>query len=187
MVDPRHLPLRLDDAVGSAYAGVVKERSERCRGCGVVLTSVDGPTHPYMLGSAACWEVYGEILAGDYGERGYPPIHRLVVDTYAVQHPGQPDRRAIQSVRVHLMSLYLVLEQGFTPERARRELARILKRATTFRWLDPPKPNGTMTVVDVARADDYAVAARQWAGSVWDAWGAHHETVEGWVAKSART
>ena len=45
----------------------------------------------------------------ELGELRNPDIHRLSVDTYAVQHPGVPERRSIQSVAVHLMCLCLVL------------------------------------------------------------------------------
>jgi hypothetical protein len=54
---------------------------------------------------------YTEKLAREYGGNDYhQPIHRLKVDGYAVQHPGKPVRQAIQSVAVHLISLYYVLE-----------------------------------------------------------------------------
>jgi hypothetical protein len=50
-----------------------------------------GKPHKYIGAVAGCWEIYGEILAKEYGEYGYPELtHRLTVDTYAVQHPGTP-------------------------------------------------------------------------------------------------
>jgi hypothetical protein len=42
--------------------------------------------------------VYGEMLAREYGDPAYFRVHQLTVDTYAVQHPGPRERRAIQSV-----------------------------------------------------------------------------------------
>jgi len=48
-------------------------------------------------------------------------------------------------------------------------------------WLEPPRPNGTLTVADVLAADDHRAAVRAWARDVWDAWSAHHATVESWL------
>jgi uncharacterized protein DUF5946 len=52
--------------------------------------------HPYIGAAAACWALFGELSA----RRSEEPasIARLATDTYAVQHPGVPERRAIQSV-----------------------------------------------------------------------------------------
>jgi hypothetical protein len=46
-------------------------------------------------------------LAGSDGAT----VAQQVVDSYMVQHPGNPDRRNRQSVAVHLMSLCASLEQ----------------------------------------------------------------------------
>jgi len=39
-------------------------------------------------------------------------FHQLIVDAYAVQHPGGGDRRAVQSVGIHLMTLAMFIEDG---------------------------------------------------------------------------
>ena len=92
---------------------MVKPMIVLCPDCGALTPDVDGPTHPYVGASVGCWAMYGEVLAKEYGEYRYPSVHRLTVDAYSVQHPGTPSRRSIQSVAVHLVSLYLVLERGF--------------------------------------------------------------------------
>ena len=38
----------------------------RCIGCGAKVNDIDGPTHPYMIATAACWELYGQVLAKEY-------------------------------------------------------------------------------------------------------------------------
>jgi hypothetical protein len=129
---------------------------KRCFGCGALLPDTDGPTHTYLGASAACWAVYGEVLAREYGECRYPPIHRLTVDTYSVQHPGTLSRRSIQSVAVHLVSLYLVLECGFSLEKATDGIRRALKQRGQFVWLEPPSPLGNLTILDVRNATDFA-------------------------------
>src|SRR4051794_37882028 len=80
-----------------------------CAGCGVVLADHDGPTHPEIGASAACWALYGELLTHEYAERGFPECHRLTVDAYAVQHPGTRGSKSIKSLGTHLAGLYLVL------------------------------------------------------------------------------
>jgi uncharacterized protein DUF5946 len=135
-----------------------------------VLPVHDGPTHAYIGASPACWALYGELTAS--GVDG-----GLVVDTYAVQHPGGGERRAIQSVALHLMSLCLRLERGAAPERHAELLQRILIRPPRVHWLEPPQPNGTITVADLLAELD----PEDWARDVWAAWEPHHVTVRRWV------
>src|ERR687896_852498 len=125
-----------------------------CFGCGALVPEIDGPTHPYIGASPGCWAIYGEVLAKEYA---YPPVHRLTVDAYAAQHPGVPGRRSIQSVAVHLISLYLILERGYEPERATAAIREALEsRSENFVWLDPPASLGGITVLDVREAEDLA-------------------------------
>jgi Family of unknown function (DUF5946) len=56
-----------------------------------------------------------------------------------------------------------------------------------FHWLEPPWPNGTMTVADALRASDgpeHVAQVRAWACDVWQAWAPHHETVRRWIVTS---
>ncbi len=53
---------------------------------------------------------YGVILQHEYSDPRLLPTHRLSVDTYAIQHPGDGSRRAIQSVGLHLARLMIQLE-----------------------------------------------------------------------------
>jgi len=106
------------------------------------VPDVEGAVHPYMLSVPGCWQLYGEILAKEYAEVGYRPIHRITVDAYAVQHPGKPVRQAIQSVAVHLISLYYVLERGYDFQRAAQAMRRALQNKQVFVWLEPPVNRG---------------------------------------------
>jgi len=75
------------------------------------------------------------------------------------------------------MVLYLVLEGGFTGPGATQVMGRGLKRSDRFIWLEPPRPNGTMTVLDVVEArdlDQHQQLVDQWARDVWKAWAPHH-------------
>jgi hypothetical protein len=155
-----------------------------CPGCGVVLPEFDGPTHPYIGASPACWALYGELLAYEYGELGYPECHRLTVDAYAAQHPGKREPRSIRSVATHLSGLYLVLERGFDGPAATALKNRVVEAEPGFKWLNPPATNGALTVQDVLEMRSempHCDAVEAWASSVWGLWGLHHSTVRDWV------
>jgi hypothetical protein len=158
-----------------------------CPGCGVDLPDYDGPTHPYIGANAACWALYGELLAHEYAELGYPECHRLTVDAYAAQHPGRREPRSIQSVGTHLTGLYLVLERGLDGRTATAQKNRVLATQPRFMWLNPPSTAGAITVQDVLemrRATPHCDAVEAWARSVWQAWELHHETVREWVERA---
>lgn len=159
-----------------------------CPGCGLVLPVREGPTHAYLGASPACWALHGDVLAREYSDPDYSRVHQLTVDTYAVQHPGVPERRSTQSVAVHLMTLCLVLEDGLDPREGPKLHKRFVERPL-FHWLEPPQPNGTLTVADVREATTAAEHERKvndWARDVWAAWEPHHVTVRSWVERALR-
>ncbi len=155
-----------------------------CCGCGVVLPDSDGPVHDYMDSSPACWAAFGQVLAREYSAEALLPVHRLTVDSYAVQHPGEASRQAIQSVGFHLSRLCLFLERGLSANDANSAMLRIAKTKSNMTYLTRPDGIGDLTVVDVlATTDDTAhiSAVRRWAQSAWSAWHAHHATIRAWV------
>ncbi len=159
----------------------------KCYGCGALVKDISGEPHKYIGASAGCWRIYGEILAKEYGEYGYPEtVHRLTVDTYAVQHPGKPSRQSIQSVNTHLISLYLVLEKELEGTEATQAIGKVLEYASEFVWLKPPVPNGQITVMDVVEARDFSEhqeLVNKWARDVWNAWSGYHHIVKEFVMK----
>lgn len=155
-----------------------------CPGCGVVLPEFDGPTHPYIGANAACWALYGELLTHEYGEIGYPECHRLTVDAYAAQHPGNREPRSIKSVGTHLSGLYLVLERGLDGPAATALKNQVLATEPGFKWLNPPATDGGLTVQDVLemrREIPHCDVIEAWGRSVWETWELHHATVRDWV------
>jgi hypothetical protein len=162
------------------------ENTSVCRGCGLVMPIFAGPTHAYMGASPACWRLYGQASTLSWGHHDGLPLLRLVMNAYGAQHPGTEQVRAVKSVAVHLMGLCTILERGAQAEphlmhvRERKPARRTLD----LHWLDPPRPNGTLTVrgpLDAVGRDDHAVAVEAWARDVWAAWEPHHETVRGWL------
>jgi len=157
-----------------------------CPGCGLVLSDLGGPTHEYMESSPACWAMYGEVLAREYSDVTYRAVHHLTVDTYAVQHPGRYSSQSIQSVAAHLISLYLVLELGYSSTRARAALVSAIELGE-FEWLEPPRSRGELTVAhvaNVANAVEHIERVHEWAVSTWAAWREHHAQVKEWAAQA---
>jgi hypothetical protein len=155
-----------------------------CIGCRGLVPQMDGPTHPYMESSPGCWHVYGVVLSREYADPAFRVVHRLTVDSYAVQHPGRPSAQAIQSVCVHLISLYLVLERGLAAAYATRVMGAATRAKERFFWLTPPPSLGVVTVSDVAGAAtplQHEERVRAWAQAAWSAWAEHHATVRGWA------
>ena len=157
------------------HAGLVP-----CVGCRGLVPEEEGPIHRYMTGSPACWRIYTELAAG-----GLPPSPRapLVVDAYAVTHPGQPGPQSTPSVWIHLLTLCFVLERGWPVEQAVR-LRRVgADSFDAWSWLDRPDAMGDVTAVDVRRAVDEGDAGGaadlvdRWVGGAWAAWAIHRDDV----------
>jgi uncharacterized protein DUF5946 len=156
-----------------------------CVGCQAEFPDLDGPTHEYMLSAPACWAVYSEILAREYGYFRLARLHRLAVDAYAAQHPGVNVPAARRSVGVHLSRLYLYLELGWSMDRVNNAMPAIIAFKDKCEWLEPPSMVGTLSVLDVSQADSTEKHERcvmSWAESVWKAWMPRHYTVRKWCA-----
>jgi hypothetical protein len=155
-----------------------------CVGCGASFPELEGPVHRYMESSPGCWAAYGEVLAREYGSPACFAVHRLTVDSYAVQHPGRPSAQSIQSVAVHLIRLCLTLERGLAPSRALAAIQAAVKAKGRYVWLTPPAARGQITVADVRKAGSVAQhteLVQAWARSAWQAWSVHHAVVRSWL------
>ena len=162
-------------------------RTIPCIGCHAQVPDLHGPMHAYIGASAGCWRIYGDVLAREYGEYAYPDFHRLTVDAYAAQHPGQPSRRSIQSVAVHLIALHLVIERGLQFRAVVPHMRTAIRKDAPFAWLDPPAQPATTNILDIATTTDLKTherGVRQWADSVWQSWSAHHDTIRAWAGSS---
>lgn len=151
-------------------------------GCGGIVPDIDGPSHRYMLAAPGCWAAYTDLLAAPSpdGAVSVAGSHEaLIVDAYAVQHPGSPNPQAIQSVWVHLIALHLVLDVGWPTS----QLVRIRRAGAAgsagWAWLEPPSAMGPVTAVDVATAEPGARAEtiRRWVEGAWAAWDGQHDRV----------
>ena len=94
--------------------------------------------------------------------------------------------RSVQSVAVHLMGLCTILERGAQaePQLMHVRERKPARRTLDLHWLEPPRPNGTLTVrgpLDAAGRDEHAASVEAWARDVWAAWEPHHQTVRSWL------
>jgi hypothetical protein len=161
---------------------------ERCLGCGGRFPNQDGPTHRYMTSSPACWAAFGHVLAAEYSDPSLMGVHRLSVDAYAVQHPGDGSRRAIQSVGLHLARLHVQLDRQLGPEEANAFMLSAADRKASLPVLQPPA-SFPITIADVAPlagTSSHERAVREWAQSAWDAWAHAHDFVLGFTAAVLR-
>lgn len=153
------------------------------------MPAVEGPIHRYIEASPSCWALFSALVNAGEPPLAPAPQNTLLVDAYAVQHPGTPSDQSIQSVGVHLVTLYGVFRRDVSPGQAlglRSRAARDHKRAKDgrFRWLAPPSLSEAPTIADVAEAPTPAARAkraRHYVESVWALWWERHgAVVAGW-------
>ena len=161
-----------------------------CPGCGALVPDIAGPTHAYIGASPGCWAAWGEVQARSFASPAIAAVQPLAVDVYAVQHPGLAERRAIQSVWVHLVSLCLIVEGGRSPVDGIRAKQLLLAGPRTFARLEPPAALYSMTVLDIAAVtvpDAVPDVVRTWAHVTWEAWRPHHAAVRSLAAALTRS
>ncbi len=165
---------------------------EKCPGCGVYLPKLVGPTHRYIGASAGCWAIFTALFNAGNPQMAPAPTNALLIDAYAVQHPGQPSPQAIQSVAVHLITLYGVLVKSVAVDNAlwiRQRASREEKnrKQERFEWLIPPVFFDTITIADIVK-EATAVArsrqATQYVNLIWSIWSQQYaDVIASWYEK----
>jgi hypothetical protein len=77
--------------------------------------------------------------------------------------------------------LYLSLEKEFDVQKIPKIMSALTKNAEKFIWLEPPVPNGTITVLDVVKSEnatEHQEIVKNWAANVWNAWQEHHPKIK---------
>lgn len=175
---------------------------EPCPGCAARFTPTGGAVHPYIGASAGCWALHSTILIGAAPDPGsladsaveavtpvaatvWPGAGALLLDAYAAQHHGDPSRKAIQSVAVHLLVLHGVLGRGIAPDRALWLRQRALRTRGVFSWLAPPPRECAWTLRHLFPGGGVTrpVTAEAYVSSVYAAWVRDHRaTLDAWFA-----
>ena len=147
-------------------------------GCGALVPNEDGSTHRYIGASPGCWAIHGEVLARGYSVPGFDDGRLMILNSYCVQHPGTPSPQSIQSVCVHLIGLYVVLERNFDGKRALEAVRAAADGSRAFHWLEPPTHHYEVTILDVHCAGDpaaHTAAMAALAEITWVAWATHRQ------------
>ena len=155
----------------------------RCEGCGALVRAGEGVTHAYIDSAPGCWERYCSLEEWKgrlSGEESIGIVQDLV-DSFAVQHATNTDRRNVQSVAVHLMSLCSGLERGATGRQRRARIGRWVGRDHPVLEARPARYPITISDVVAAPAATRPSTIERLALSSWSAWAAHHDTVRGWL------
>lgn len=161
----------------------IKDRApDVCEDCGATVSA----------GKIGCRRMFEEVIAREFGDYRYGRIHRLTVDAYCLQHP-EPYMRSGKSFAAHLTGICAALEY---------EDASDINQAVQ-KWLSGtpsidkptrlPRNRGELTITHIheaADAEEHTRRVRQWAQSVWNAWGEHHalakRLIQEATAKTAR-
>jgi hypothetical protein len=141
--------------------------------------------HADSAAAPECRAFYKELLARERSDLRRMRVHSLTIDTWTVQHPGQPSAESVRAVGVHLVSLYSQWVLGLS-YRAAKLIRREAAETIDFRWLPPPEPPGELTVEHALGAqtpEQHIERVRQWAGSTWRAWHPHHDQVMSWARR----
>ena len=144
-------------------------RTQRCLMCGALV--------PDRLES--CSALFEEVLTREYSDLAFGAVHLLTVDAYALQHSEEHGPR---SNAFHLMRLCRLLERGGNPgigQRPHRKVGKAFEaQYHKLPTLEAPQQRGRLTIAHVYGAQDaqeHAELVREWANSVWEAYGSHHE------------
>lgn len=161
----------------------------RCPGCYTEYPETDGPIHAYMPSHPACFAAFNRLLVAEYSDLSLQATHRLTVDCWAVQHPGNPeDRRAVQSVGLHLARLMLQLDNRYLPADSNQVMLDFSRYKHSLIPLSPPQ-HFSITVADIAPfagTPDHCDKITQWAKATWQDWSEHHGYIRKWVEKHSK-
>lgn len=162
-------------------------KSINCFSRGALVPDIKGPVHRYMDASAGCWNTFGEVLNLEYSNPEYFKSHKIITDSYAVQHYGKSSSlQAVRSVNHHLTRLYFIYERKFDIKFTDAALKILAAYKKEFVWLVPPNNVGSITVVDILAAtsrEEYSDLVYSWGRSVWDAWNVHHDHIKSFIEK----
>ncbi len=151
-------------------------KTEPCSGCGALLVG----------GTAGCQSIMDDFLARDFSDIGYFRLHRMMVDTYCLQHP---DRGCVsaKSFVAHFTGLCWALEHAGNRAVGSERLRRWLGSAIDLEKPEVPAYRGKITIVDVAQAAGavaYAKAVEDWARCTWEAYSSLHSLAHKWIEQA---
>jgi len=154
----------------------MENATERCDGCGL----------PVAGGTAGCRALFDELIARDFSDPLYFRCHRMLVDTYCLQHPD-PYCTSAKSLAAHLCGLCAVLEEDASRAVGTEALRRWLDGRVALGKPELPAFRGELTIADVHGATDpesHGRAVESWARSTWQAYAPLHPLARTWLAQA---
>lgn len=139
-----------------------------------------------------CRPLYVEVSMKEMSDRSRFAVHRLTVDAYALQHPGEYCKSP-KTLATHLTGLCWYFDYNGDPAVAAALKKWLSLPPESISLLPAPKAlKGTVAISDVhgtEKPEDHVESVKKWAKEVWDAWAEHHEVARKWVeeAKAAGT
>jgi hypothetical protein len=154
------------------------EAAERCDGCGLV---VEG-------GADRCQAMFDDESVREYGDVRFAGRRRLVVDTYALQHPDRYCTSAT-SLAAHLTGACIAIE--FRPREVELNGAvqRWLSRRPELDRPAVPASRGPLTIADILAAttvNDHRAVVERWARGTWTAYLDLQPIARAWVLQVDR-
>lgn len=149
--------------------------SHRCPECGA-----DGAAD-----EEECNRLFQEVVGREFSQPELFHVHRLTVDAYSLQHPGQYMKSA-KSAAAHLTGMCWAMEGQDDPSIS-HALSRFLDGAPKLVRPEPVPPGrarGGLTIADVHSAEDseqHIQRVKEWARGAWASWAQHHEQARRWV------
>ncbi len=156
-----------------------------CPACGLLTPDNDGPTHAYMSPNAPCWAMYGEVLAREFSDTGYYRSHRLLTDAYCAHHSISSDRRARQSINIHLAGLMMHFEDGADAKTIVNFL-RKAARVSEFAMLTIPSNGESVTIEAIFAAtnvDEHSQEVDKYARKVFAYWQHEHPRIRALITE----
>jgi hypothetical protein len=152
------------------------ESLECCNGCGLLIK---GSTE-------ACQAIFEELMERSFNDGLYFSVHRMVVDTYSLQHPDRYCKSA-KSLAAHLCGLCQIIEEGANRAVGEEILRRWLDGRVSLNKPEIPEFRGELTIGDVREAPDplaYAEVVERWAVSTWQAYSPLHDLARKWLRRA---
>jgi hypothetical protein len=149
-----------------------------CTGCGlIVVGGVDG-----------CQKLFDDESVREYGDARFAGRRRLVVDTYALQHPERYCASATSLV-AHLTGVCIAIEHRAREQELNEGVQRWLSRRPELVKPALPAARGPLTIGDILAAttvNDHRAVVERWARGTWTAYAGLHELARNWVRKVDR-
>lgn len=184
---------------------------ESCIGCKIIHTidkenltiqaAVGASINRYGVTSLSCISDFLEILAKEQEWFNYPPVHRLLIDAYAIQHPPHLEHQlklkieqrlinaSIQSIYIHLLALYCAIEIKMElksiPKVMDHVLKNLVKQNIVLKELKSPDNLGNIKANDVLTKlenkltiEEYNQLMWNWAKEAYNAWQDSHKVIK---------